>query len=146
MFAVVEKAARDSGLELDLTKQPTMYPTLAAHTLLRHAVERGTQVALMQALYQAYFIEAQNIADPEVLAALGAQHGFSHDEARRLVTDAVELLATQREADVAVQRGVRGVPLFVFDQRLAVSGAQRPQTLRAALSQALAERDSAAMQ
>src|SRR5690348_3318006 len=45
MWAVVEAAARESGFTLDLKRQPNNYPTLRAHTLLRHAKEQ--QPALM---------------------------------------------------------------------------------------------------
>lgn len=132
----VEAAARESGLALDLTKQRRQWPTQRAHTLLRHAAERGTQRELARALFRANFDDALNINDPGVLAELGERHGFTASEVLSLVGDAVELAATRAEADAAVAAGVRGVPFFVFDGRLAVSGAQRESVLREALKRA----------
>src|SRR5436190_20748908 len=63
LFARVEAAARESGLELDLSKQRLTYPTVRAHTLLRHAKAKGTQQALAKALFEAHFVAAHNIAD-----------------------------------------------------------------------------------
>jgi predicted DsbA family dithiol-disulfide isomerase len=83
----VEGAARESGLTLDLTKQKRQWPTLRAHTLLRHAAERGTQRQLERALFRANFDDALNINDPRVLAELGEQHGFEGDEVVTLVGD-----------------------------------------------------------
>jgi predicted DsbA family dithiol-disulfide isomerase len=136
MFATVEAAAAESGLALDLQKQPRMYPTAAAHTLLRHALSRGTQVALSRALFAAYFLDARNIGDPAVLAEIAGAHGFSADEVPALVTDSVALAATRQEAREASARGIRGVPFFVFNGKLAVSGAQPEAAFREVIQRA----------
>jgi len=138
MFARVEQAGRNAGLALDFTRVTRTWPTDAAHTLLRHALGRGTQRALAKALFAAHFDEARNIADPDVLAEIAARHGFTVDEARALASDDEERATTRRLATTATARGIRGVPFFVFDQRLALSGAQPPDVLVAAAREALA--------
>jgi predicted DsbA family dithiol-disulfide isomerase len=138
MFATVEAAARDSGIELDLSKQAYSYPTVAAHTLLRHAPDPATQLALADALFVAHFLDARNISDPDVLVDIAARHGFEPGVARRLVEDEAELEVTRTEAGRAAASGIRGVPFFVFDNRLAVSGGQREEVFRDAIQQALA--------
>ncbi len=137
MWAIVEGAARETGIDLQLERQPYAYPTLRAHTLMRHAHAKGTQRGLAQALYNAYFLEARNVDDPEVLAEAAAPHGFSKGEVDRLVWDEAELGKTRAEAEAAVERGVRGVPLFLFDRKLAVSGAQKTEILVSALEKVL---------
>jgi len=132
----VEQAARDSGQTLDLSKQPRSYPTLRAHTLLRHAEARGTQRALARALYRANFDEARNIHDPAVLAEIAAAHGFTAAEVEALVTNDDELAATRTATGEARGLGIRGVPFFVFNGKLAVSGAQPVDVLRAAMREA----------
>jgi len=67
LFERVEAAAIDTGIRLDLSRQRRTYSTIAAHTLLRHAGERGTQHALTDSLFAAYFLRAQNIGAPDVL-------------------------------------------------------------------------------
>jgi len=133
MFATVEAAAKASGIALDLTRQPNSYPTIAAHTLVRHAGAKGTQRALVLSLFRGYFLGAKNIGDPSVLAALAAPHGFSVDEVVALVGDEAELAATRSDAQEAAMGGVRGVPLFIFDGRRALSGAQPEEVLRSAI-------------
>lgn len=136
MFARVEQAARESGIALDLSRQAMTYNTVAAHTLLRHAGSRGTQHALLDALFSAYFLEARNIADLAVLADIGSRHGFSADEVRRIVSDPEELSKTEVEVAAAARRGVRGVPLFILDKRLVLNGAQSEETFRDAIAKA----------
>jgi predicted DsbA family dithiol-disulfide isomerase len=139
LWARPEAAARDSGIALDLSLQPKMYRTEAAHTLMRHAEAKGTQAALGRALFRRYFLEAANIADASVLADIAEPHGFSRDEALELVTNQAELELTREAAISAAQGGIRGVPFFVFDGKLAVSGAQSVSVLQSAIRQAVAQ-------
>jgi predicted DsbA family dithiol-disulfide isomerase len=136
-WARPEAMARESGFHLDLSLQPMMYPTAAAHTLLRHAHGKGTQAALAKALFHGYFMEAQNIGDEAVLAAIAERHGFTHAEALELTNSPTELELTREEAAAAMQGGIRGVPFFIFAGRLAVSGAQSVQVLQGTIRQAL---------
>lgn len=141
LWSRVEAAARESGLVLDLSLQSMSYPTQAAHTLLRHAHAKGTQSALADALFRAYFQEALNIADESVLAGIAERHGFTREEALELTRAESELELTREEARSAAQGGIRGVPFFIFDGCLAVSGAQSVAVLQAAIRKAL-ERSS----
>lgn len=133
MFASVEAQAKASGIPLDLTRQPRSYQTLKAHTLVRHAEPKGTQRALLRALFRAYFLDAKNIGDEAVLATLAAEHGFGEEEALALVRDEAELALTRSETEDAAASGIRGVPLFIFAGQRAVSGAQPEEVLRAAI-------------
>ena len=141
LWARLEAEARKSNLELDLSKQRWSYPTARAHTLIRHADAKGTQRALVRALYRAYFQEARNIHDGAVLADVAAPHGFSADEVAALIADEHELGETRDEALAAARAGINGVPFFVLDGRLAVPGAQPEAVLQRAIEQALAQPD-----
>ena len=146
MFGRVEAAAREAGIPLDLSVQRYSYDTTAAHTLLRHAAAWGNQVDLEDALFTAYFLEGRNISDPEVLVEVASRHGFSAEEVRRLATEPAEAALTRLEAADAARSGVRGVPLFIFDERISLSGAQPPELFRDAIRRVLAarQRESAA--
>jgi predicted DsbA family dithiol-disulfide isomerase len=137
LWSRVEAAAQQSGIALDLSLQTMMYPTDAAHTLLRHAHAKGTQPALAAAFFRAYFQEAKNIADEPLLADIAVEHGFGRAEALELATAPAELELTREEALSAARGGVRGVPFFIFDGRLAVSGAQSVAVLQAAIRKGL---------
>lgn len=136
LFARAEAAAKESGIELDLSKQPRQRSTVAAHALLRHAEGKGTQRALERAMFRAHFHDAANLSDPNVLSALAQQHGFTADEASRITSDPAEHAAIHAEARAASQRGVRGVPYFAFEDGRTLSGAQSIDTLRAAIDEA----------
>jgi predicted DsbA family dithiol-disulfide isomerase len=140
LWARLEAEARKSGLELDLARQRLSYPTARAHTLIRHAEGKGEgrQDGLVRDLYRANFVDARNIHDPDVLVDVAAPHGFAADEVRRLVTDEAELATTRNLAQAAAATGIDGVPFFVFDERIAVAGAQPEAVLAAAIDKAVA--------
>jgi predicted DsbA family dithiol-disulfide isomerase len=140
LWARLEAEARKSGLELDLARQRLSYPTARAHTLIRHAEGKGEgrQDGLVRDLYRANFVDARNIHDPDVLVDVAAPHGFAPDEVLRLVTDDAELATTRKLAQAAAATGIDGVPFFVFDERIAVAGAQPQAVLAAAIDKAVA--------
>jgi predicted DsbA family dithiol-disulfide isomerase len=138
MFARVESQARSAGIPMDFAKITRSYPTVHAHTLIRHAGARGTQAALADALFAAYFLDGKNVADASVLAEIAAPHGFTRAEVEALVASEEERALTVAEAESARQQGVSGVPFYVLDGKLALSGAQPVERFRAAIEQAVA--------
>ena len=131
-----EAEARAVGLVLDLGLQPIAYPTLAGHTLIRLARQRGTQHKLSQAIALAYFLEARNIADVDTLSEIAAEHGFRMEEAKRLLQSAQELDETRRAAASAGTQGIRSVPHFVFNGAAVLSGSQSEDAFVAVVRQA----------
>jgi predicted DsbA family dithiol-disulfide isomerase len=85
MFAQAEEAAKQSGLSLNLSHKPFLYPTVGAHCLIRMARPLGTQHALAVAISSAYFVEARNVADSKVLAEIATRHGFDFETARQIL-------------------------------------------------------------
>jgi predicted DsbA family dithiol-disulfide isomerase len=110
--------------------------TFDAHRLIHLAATYGHQAAAEERLMRAYFTEGEAIADPETLIRILAEVGVDPVEAR-------DVLATDRFADdvredelLASRLGIQGVPFFVLDRRLGVSGAQPPEVLVQALERA----------
>jgi predicted DsbA family dithiol-disulfide isomerase len=103
---------------------------------VRFAREHGKDHDVVRALFRANFDEAKNVADATVLGDIADAHGLDHDAAVTAVTDAAELEQTSREAREASELGIRGVPFFVFGDRLAVSGAQPIEVLVRAMDEA----------
>jgi predicted DsbA family dithiol-disulfide isomerase len=137
MFAYVEGAAREAGIPLDFSKVTHSYPTIAGHTLIRHAYEKGTQKALSEALFKAYFLEGRNITSVAELTDVATQHGFTAEEVETLLADKTELEQTRAEAQEATKLGITGVPFFVFDGKFAISGGQQPEVFKRAIQKAL---------
>ncbi|MFM9997802.1 MAG: DsbA family oxidoreductase [Burkholderiaceae bacterium] len=135
----VRAAGRAVGLALDLdgiTRQPN---TLAAHALLAFARQGGAASAgaMKERLLKAYFVENRFIGSADVLAEIAGEAGLDADAARAFMRDPAQLDAVARADAQARSAGISGVPYFIFNQKVALSGAQEPTELLAAMQQAL---------
>lgn len=135
MMDRMTQVAADEGLDLrfDLARRGN---TFDAHRLLHFAAARDLQPAMKERLFQAYMTEGRAISDREDLARLAGEVGLDTDEVHAML--ASDELAAEVRRDQALARtlGIQGVPFFVFDGRLAVSGAQPPEVFASALRQA----------
>ena len=121
----LEAEAASSGIELDMRKQKKRYPSQRAQVLIAAAGNKGTQHALAIAIGDAYYFDARDISDPEVLVELGEALGFTRDEVLTLIMSPDAISAIERaSAQMAGQNGIGGVPYFVFGRKYALSGAQ----------------------
>ena len=92
------------------------------------------QRELAAAIFSAYFLEARNIAAPDVLGEIASRHGFDRAGTERLLTDGQELEITREQARAAALGGIRGVPHFVIDGQYTLSGAQPADVFRRAMA------------
>ncbi|WP_422843022.1 DsbA family oxidoreductase [Acidovorax sp. M2(2025)] len=136
-FARPEAAARASGFGLDLSRQLWTYPTQPAHALLLAAGERGTQHQLAIALTDAYFLDARNIGDSDVLAGVAVHHGFDRREARAIAQDSAAPQQVQEEVARSAAAGIRSVPHFEFGSGVAISGGRSEAEIASAVREAL---------
>lgn len=101
--------------------------TRDAHRLIRRATEGGDADALVEALFEAYFIEGRDIGDRATLAAIAGEAGLDGEATARFLASregAEEVLAE----DMSARRiGINAVPCFIFDRKYVVSGAQEPE-------------------
>jgi predicted DsbA family dithiol-disulfide isomerase len=137
-------AGHMAGIEFEFEKIGRTPNTVAAHRLIAFADEDGRQDAVVEALFQAYFLHGRDLSDPDELAAIGGEAGLSeHTLTRFRTTDACEA-EVRAEDSIARQTGVNGVPCFIFDRAFAISGAHPPEVLASAIDEALSERVAAA--
>jgi predicted DsbA family dithiol-disulfide isomerase len=126
VYARVEAAARDAGLEIDFARIPRIPNTLDAHRLIHWAGLEGRQTPVVSALFRAYWREGQDIGDPQVLTTIAAEAGLDPAlVARLLASDADRSDISARDAH-ARARGVSGVPTFILANQYVLTGAQPP--------------------
>ncbi|WP_216843339.1 DsbA family oxidoreductase [Phytoactinopolyspora alkaliphila] len=132
MLAQMTGLAAEEGLAFDYEAlQHTK--TLKAHELLHYAKTVGKQSELKERLLKAYFEQGVHVGRIDNLVALAQEVGLDQAGAQ----DALESgkFAGAVAADIAQARalGINGVPFFVFDGRVGVSGAQSADVFTDAL-------------
>jgi predicted DsbA family dithiol-disulfide isomerase len=95
--------------------------------------------AIHDALYKAYFVEARNIGDPDILVEIAQSVGLPGEEARAVLTERRFKDAVDADWAKSRQWGVTGVPTFVA-ARYGVVGAQPYEVLEQLLDKAGARR------
>jgi predicted DsbA family dithiol-disulfide isomerase len=122
--AQVTAAGRDAGIAFAFDKIERTPKTLDAHRLVGLADTEGVQDAVVEAIYRAYFTEGKDISRTPTLLDVVAETGLDRNKAAG-VLDGDEGVAEIRAAEEQAHRaGVRGVPLFVINSALALSGAR----------------------
>ena len=117
----------------NITVQPN---TLDAHRLLTYAEHEGRQDEVAESLFKAYFIEGTDLTDHAALADVGARGGLDRDATLAyLDSDADRERVSQADIE-ARSAGIGGVPFFIFNRRVGVSGAQESEVLLQAMEQA----------
>jgi len=91
--------------------------------------------AIHDALFRAYFVDAKNIGDPEVLVDIAASVGLPAEKAREVIEKRTHREAIDADWEKSRQYGVTGVPTFVIG-RNGVVGAQPYEALEELVKQA----------
>ena len=139
MLDRVTGIAKEVGLHYDFDAlQHTN--TVKAHQLLHYAKAHGRQLEMKERLLRAYFVEGRHVGRVEDLADLAAEIGLDRDDVVRSLDGDEYLEAVRADGQQARAYGISGVPFFVIDQQLGVSGAQAPEVFAEALAQVAAER------
>jgi predicted DsbA family dithiol-disulfide isomerase len=138
MIDRVEAVAAEEGLLYRLS-QAQRVGTLDAHRLLHLAAEHGRQDALKEALLAAYFVEARNVADHDVLRQVATGAGLDGEAVDAVLAGEAYRDDVHADIERAQAYGATGVPFFVADGRYAVSGAQPVEVLTGLLERAWAD-------
>jgi predicted DsbA family dithiol-disulfide isomerase len=112
--------------------------TFDLHRVLHLAHDQGFEHRMLGAIYQAYFGEAADVFDPDVLAKLAEGAGLDPEDVHQVLESDDYTADVRQDEEQARQLGINGVPFFVLDGRLGVSGAQSIDVFTEALRRAAA--------
>jgi predicted DsbA family dithiol-disulfide isomerase len=136
VYARVTNAGEAVGIPFRFDRIERQPNTFDGHRLIAWAQQQGDATALVERLFSAFFLEGRRIGDRDELARLGAECGWPYRDAHAMLESDAMREAVENESREALDVGIQGVPLFIFNGRIAVSGAQDPATLREAMAAA----------
>jgi predicted DsbA family dithiol-disulfide isomerase len=132
MNARVTALAREVGLEYRLS-EARPGNTFDAHRLLHFAAARQIGEQAAERIMKAYFSEGLPVGDRSALAQLAPEFGISETDAQSLLEGNGYADAVRADEARADGLGITGVPFFVLDGKIGVSGAQPVETFVEAL-------------
>ena len=136
----VQQAARAAGLGLAFERITVMPNTAAAHDLVALAAEvasEARQADYVERVFGAYFVDGADIGDPAVLERLAVDSGLPRQQVQARLSDAPAVRKRRLRPPQQAAAAVGGVPCFVFDGTIGLSGALPPEVLLDTMLRAL---------
>ncbi len=137
----VYERARTAGEAVDIAfafdsieRQPN---TINAHALVDLAAQFGLQPQVKEALMHAYFCDSADLTDDAELGGIATRCGVPVETVIARLQDKAALQRIAQQDAKLRELGITGVPFFIFNQKIVVSGAQPAEALLDAMVQSL---------
>ena len=111
--------------------------TVDAHRLIGLAEQHECQDAVMEGLFRAYFTEGRDISNRQTLLDVVVESGLERQLAEDMLKGDEGMNAIREAEGLSRRHGVSGVPFFIINEKVALSGAQAPESFLEAFRQAM---------
>ena len=129
----IKKSGLEEAIPFDFEAIKLSPNTLDCHRLILWSHDDQLQNEVVELLFKAYFIEGKDLTRSETLVEISKDAGMQSDLVEHLLETETDLDKVQKELDNAADSGISGVPCFVIDGRFVLSGAQKSETIAAAI-------------
>jgi predicted DsbA family dithiol-disulfide isomerase len=124
---LVEAAAGEGlAFRFDIARSGS---TRDAHRLVHLAARHDRADAMKERLLLAHFTEGRLVSDHDTLVELATETGLAAEEVREMLAGDEHLDDVLADERAAAELGISGVPTFIIDRTVGVSGAQDPALL-----------------
>ena len=142
MNASMIEMGEEAGLTFNVDIQkPTN--TNKAHLLLHQAKDEGLQTKLKEALFEAYFVNGENISDKQTLLEIAGNVGLDVEKSEETLNQKKYASEVRDDINLAQRYDIQGVPFFIINNKYALSGAQPVTAFAQALDKISAELEEA---
>ena len=141
-YAPVVESAKTAGVAIDFEGMQRTPNTINAHRLIHWAGIEGRQTAAVSALFKAYFTDAHDIGDPDVLIDIAKSVEMNGDVVKRLLDSDEDLKLIKDRDKHSRKMGINSVPTFIIANQHAVPGAQPPELWAQVIADLTAQADA----
>lgn len=134
--AKVIAVGETEGIHFAFDKIERTPNTVDAHRFIWLADQHECQDAVIEALFRTYFIEGEDIGNHETLINVVAEAGLDRKSAETMLNRDQGMDAIEDAGKLSQQHAVTGVPFFIINNAITLSGAQAPETFVDAFKQA----------
>ncbi len=126
IYEAVSAVGASEGIQFNFEAIKRTPNTILSHRLLRKASKEGLQDPLLEAMFQAYFVDGRDIGSARVLSEIAETVGLEGAAAYLAGDEGGD--EVRAEDSLARRQGINGVPCFIFNYRFLLSGAQEPES------------------
>lgn len=112
------------NLQIKLDKIKRTPNTVKSHLLVDLARKYKVENNVIADLFESYFTKAKDIGDEDVLMFIAKKNKLSTDEVKEYLNNEENIKKINKMDDVAREIGIKGVPFYIFNDQLSISGAQ----------------------
>lgn len=123
MFDGIKRLAEDAGIPFALPNAVAAN-TCDAHRLIKLAAKKKLDTIVLGKLSKAYFEEAKDYSDWELLVTIGKEAGLEEEEIRRMLESNDYFYEIKQDMQEAANLGFDTVPTFLMDRRQAIVGSE----------------------
>ncbi|ASP32808.1 DsbA family oxidoreductase [Labrenzia sp. VG12] len=132
-YSQIRTAGQEEGIPfafVDIRLSPN---TLDCHRLILWSRADDLQDEVVERLFKAYFVDGEDLTKSETLVRISEEAGMQSDLVEQLLETETDLDKVTAQIENAVNSGVSGVPCFIIDGRFVLAGAEKAETIAAAL-------------
>ena len=123
MFSGIKQLADESDIPFALPNAVAAN-TRDAHRLIKLAAKKGADTVVLGKLSKAYFEEAKDYSDWNLLVTIGTEAGLEEEEIRRMLNSDDYVYEIKQDMQEAANLGFDTVPTFLMDRRQAIIGSE----------------------
>ena len=128
------------NLQIKLDKIKRTPNTVKSHLLIDLARKYKAENEVISDLFESYFNKAKDIGDEEVLLSIAKKNSLDVNEVKTYLNDEANIKKIDKMDNVAKEMGITGVPFYVFNDQLSISGAQSVEQLVEAIKKSNVEK------
>ena len=133
--ATVIAVGESEGIHFAFDKTERTPNTVDAHRIIWLAGKNDCQDAVVEALFQAYFTKGKDIGNPQTHIDVAAEAGLDRQAAEAMLNSDEGMDVIANATEMSQRHGVTGVPFFIIDQKITLSGAQQAEAFLEAFRQ-----------
>lgn len=112
------------NLQIKLDKIKRTPNTVKSHLLVDLARKYKVENNVITDLFESYFTKAKDIGDEDVLMFVAKKNKLATDEVKEYLNKEENIKKINKIDGVAKEMGITGVPFYIFNDQLSISGAQ----------------------
>jgi predicted DsbA family dithiol-disulfide isomerase len=124
MYDRMSEQATSEGLNFKLNDIQITPSTILSHILIDLTQGMKEQNSIVENIFKTYFINADNIGDPANLIAIGVKNGLKKESIEEAFQSKKKRDEILEKNERAYKMGITGVPLVMFNDLVAVQGAE----------------------
>ena len=128
---------QQENLEIKLDKIKKTPNTVKSHLLIDYAKLNKVENEVMDSIFKSYFFKAKDIGDENVLLEIGKKHDLDIKGLEKFITQKENLQKIDKLDTIAKQMGISGVPFYIFNEKISISGAETVENLTQAINKSL---------